>query len=41
MAVAFANEDLVLSGEQATHINDRHVDMEKAPSASKFYQKYK
>ena len=39
MAVPFENGDFVLSAKQATHINDWHVDMEKAPTASKFYLK--
>ena len=40
MAVPFENGDFVLSAKQATHINDWHVDMEKAPTASKFYLKF-
>ena len=39
MAVPFENGDFVRSAKQATHINDWHVDMEKAPTASKFYLK--
>ena len=39
MAVPFENGDFVLSTKQATHINDWHVDMEKAQTASKFYLK--
>ena len=39
MAVPFENGDFVLSAKQATRINDWHVDMEKAPTASKFYLK--
>ena len=37
MAVAYENEDFVLSTEHAEHINERHVDTDKAPRASKFY----
>ena len=40
MAVAYENEDFVLSAERAEHINERHVDREKAPRASKFYRKF-
>ena len=40
MAVAYENEDFVLSTEHAEHINERHVDTDKAPRASKFYQKF-
>ena len=40
MAVPFHNGDFVLSAKQATHINDWHTDMEKAPRASKFYLKF-
>lgn len=40
MAVAYENEDLVLSAEHAEHINERHVDTDKAQRASKFYQKF-
>ena len=40
MAVAYENEDFVLSAEHAEHINERHVDREKAPRANKFYRKF-
>ena len=40
MAVPFGNRDFILSAEQVAHINDRHVDVEKAPKASKFYEKF-
>ena len=40
MAVSFENKDFVLSAEIADHINERHVDKEKSPRASKFYLKY-
>ena len=40
MAVAYENEDFVLSTEHAEHINERHVDTDKAARASKFYQKF-
>ena len=38
MAVAYENEDFVLSAERADYINERHVDREKAPRASKCYR---
>ena len=31
MAVAYENEDFVLSAEHAEHINESHVEREKAP----------
>ena len=40
MAVAYENEDFVLSAERAEHINERHVVREKAPRASKFYREF-
>ena len=40
MAVAYDNEDFALSAEHAEHINERHVDREKAPRANKFYRKF-
>ena len=40
MPLPFENGDFVLSAKQTTHINNRHVDMEKAPRASKFYLKF-
>ena len=40
MAVAYENEDFVLSAEHAEHVNERHVDREKAPRANKFYRKF-
>ena len=40
MAVAYENEDLVLSAEHSKHISERHVDREKAPRANKFYRKF-
>ena len=40
MAVAYENEDFVLSAEHYEHINERHVDREKAPRANKFYRKF-
>ena len=40
MAVAYENEDFVLSAEHAEHNNERHLDGEKALQASKFYRKF-
>ncbi|CAH3136056.1 unnamed protein product [Porites lobata] len=40
MAVAYENKGFVLSAEHAEHINERHVDREKAPRANKFYGKF-
>lgn len=36
MAVSFENNYVVLSEEQARHINERHVELDKAHNASKF-----
>ena len=35
MAVAYENEDFMLNTEHAEQINERHVDTDKAPRASK------
>ena len=40
MAVAYENEDVVLSAEHAERINERHLEREKAPWANKFYRKF-
>ena len=36
MAVTFENNYVVLSEERARHINERHVELDKAYNASKF-----
>ena len=40
MAVPFENGDFVLSAKQATHINDRHINLISSPRVSKFYKKF-